>query len=111
MEFSLLFHPYGLKEKEKEWDLYALLKSPRFKDFMALAEKSILNSPTAEYNIGDSFNRLAEYKDDALEWLQENPLSKYGGSKLERKKAFEKYLKDTAKNFNLFTNEQEYKPD
>ena len=86
-----------------------LLKSPRFKDFMAIAEKSILNSPTAEYNIGDSFNRLAEYKDDALEWLQENPLSKYNGSKLARKQAFEKYLKDTAKNFNLFTNEVEYK--
>ena len=76
---------------------------------MAIAEKSILNSPTAEYNIGDSFNRLAEYKDDALEWLQENPLSKYNGSKLARKQAFEKYLKDTAKNFNLFTNEVEYK--
>ena len=56
------------------------------------------------------FNRLAEYKDDALEWLQENPLSKFGGSKLERKKAFEQYLKDTAKNFNLFSNEVEYKP-
>ena len=59
-----------------------LLKSPRFKDFMALQKRSILNSPTAEYNIGDSFNRLAEYKDDALECncTRKSINCKYNGS-------------------------------
>ena len=86
-----------------------LLKSPRFKEFMVLAEKHILNT-TGQYNVGDAFNRLFDYKDEALEWLKENPLSKYNNSKLDRKKAFENFLKDQAKGLNLFQTEVEYKP-
>ena len=87
-----------------------LLKSPRFTEFMVLAEKHILNT-TGQYNVGDAFNRLFDYKDEALEWLKENPLSKYNNSKLERKKAFENFLKDQAKGLNLFQTEVEYKPE
>ena len=81
-----------------------LLKSPRFTEFMVLAEKHILNT-TGQYNVGDAFNRLFDYKDEALEWLRENPLSKYNNSKLERKKAFEGFLKEQAKGLNLFQTE------
>ena len=41
----------------------------------------------------------------------ENPLSKYNNSKLERKKAFEGFLKEQAKGLNLFQTEVEYKPE
>ena len=80
-----------------------LLKSPRFTEFMVLAEKHILNT-TGQYNVGDAFNRLFDYKDEALEWLRDNPLEKYN-SKFERKKAFEGFLKDQAKGLNLFQTE------
>ena len=86
-----------------------LLKSPRFTEFMVLAEKHILNT-TGQYNVGDAFNRLFDYKDEALEWLRENPLEKYN-SKFERKKAFEGFLKEQAKGLNLFQTEVEYKPE
>ena len=77
---------------------------------MVLAEKHILNT-TGQYNVGDAFNRLFDYKDEALEWLRANPLENYNGNKFERKKAFETFLKDQAKGLNLFQTEQDYKPD
>ena len=86
-----------------------LVNHPIFKDFNDLAKKWLGNS-MQKFDAGKSFIKYADWKDEIYEWLVDNPLEAFEGSKTKRKNAFKAYVKSQMKNFALGGLEEEYKP-